>query len=143
MNVEESVLKKIKQAQIADQEGRPQKLVLLITGWNNDISEGAVFYSIDSITIDESGNEILHQTTTRYSALLSLNEQLIHKYGLMRIYRIFPPKKAVGNKDEKFVQTRQKELQQWLSEIAVDEEASTDKLVLDFFKIQTTEQHLQ
>ncbi|XP_006867268.1 PREDICTED: sorting nexin-29 [Chrysochloris asiatica] len=49
----------------------------------------------------------------RYTEFRSLHHKLQNKYPQVRAYN-FPPKKAIGNKDAKFVEERRKQLQNYL-----------------------------
>ncbi|KAG8432943.1 hypothetical protein GDO86_017272, partial [Hymenochirus boettgeri] len=52
----------------------------------------------------------------RYAEFRSLHHKLENKYLLVRNFH-FPPKKAIGNKDAKFVEERRKQLQNYLRNI--------------------------
>ncbi|KAI5940037.1 Sorting nexin-29 [Manis javanica] len=52
----------------------------------------------------------------RYTAFRSLHHKLQNKYPQVRSYN-FPPKKAIGNKDAKFVEERRKQLQNYLRHV--------------------------
>uniref|UniRef100_A0A2K5Q1G3 Sorting nexin 29 n=1 Tax=Cebus imitator TaxID=2715852 RepID=A0A2K5Q1G3_CEBIM len=52
----------------------------------------------------------------RYTELRSLHHKLQNKYPQVRAYN-FPPKKAIGNKDAKFVEERRKQLQNYLRSV--------------------------
>lgn len=52
----------------------------------------------------------------RYTEFRSLHHKLQNKYPQVRAYN-FPPKKAIGNKDAKFVEERRKQLQNYLRSI--------------------------
>ncbi|XP_027694889.1 sorting nexin-29 isoform X1 [Vombatus ursinus] len=68
----------------------------------------------------------------RYAEFRSLHHKLQNKYPQVRAYS-FPPKKAIGNKDAKFVEERRKQLQNYLRNVmnkiiqAVPEFASNPK----------------
>lgn len=68
----------------------------------------------------------------RYTEFRSLHHKLQNKYPQVRAYS-FPPKKAIGNKDAKFVEERRKQLQSYLRSVmnkviqAVPEFASSPK----------------
>uniref|UniRef100_A0A8D0P6I2 PX domain-containing protein n=1 Tax=Sus scrofa TaxID=9823 RepID=A0A8D0P6I2_PIG len=52
----------------------------------------------------------------RYTEFRSLHHKLQNKYPQVRAYN-FPPKKAIGNKDAKFVEERRKQLQTYLRNV--------------------------
>ncbi|XP_074136687.1 sorting nexin-29 isoform X1 [Sminthopsis crassicaudata] len=52
----------------------------------------------------------------RYAEFRSLHHKLQNKYPQVRAYS-FPPKKAIGNKDAKFVEERRKQLQNYLRNV--------------------------
>ncbi|XP_036682088.1 sorting nexin-29 isoform X2 [Balaenoptera musculus] len=52
----------------------------------------------------------------RYTEFRSLHHKLQNKYPQVRAYN-FPPKKAIGNKDAKFVEERRKQLQNYLRSV--------------------------
>ncbi|KAF6127346.1 sorting nexin 29 [Phyllostomus discolor] len=52
----------------------------------------------------------------RYTEFRSLHHKLQNKYPQVRAYN-FPPKKAIGNKDAKFVEERRKQLQNYLRNV--------------------------
>ncbi|XP_053785236.1 sorting nexin-29 isoform X4 [Desmodus rotundus] len=52
----------------------------------------------------------------RYTEFRSLHHKLQNKYPQVRSYN-FPPKKAIGNKDAKFVEERRKQLQNYLRNV--------------------------
>ncbi|XP_072466068.1 sorting nexin-29 isoform X2 [Notamacropus eugenii] len=52
----------------------------------------------------------------RYTEFRSLHHKLQNKYPQVRAYS-FPPKKAIGNKDAKFVEERRKQLQNYLRNV--------------------------
>ncbi|XP_057342904.1 sorting nexin-29 isoform X7 [Manis pentadactyla] len=52
----------------------------------------------------------------RYTEFRSLHHKLQNKYPQVRSYN-FPPKKAIGNKDAKFVEERRKQLQNYLRHV--------------------------
>lgn len=52
----------------------------------------------------------------RYTEFRSLHHKLQNKYPQVRAYN-FPPKKAIGNKDAKFVEERRKQLQSYLRSV--------------------------
>ncbi|XP_076997878.1 sorting nexin-29 isoform X2 [Tamandua tetradactyla] len=52
----------------------------------------------------------------RYTEFRSLHHRLQNKYPQVRAYN-FPPKKAIGNKDAKFVEERRKQLQNYLRSV--------------------------
>jgi hypothetical protein len=81
------------------------------------------------------GVETTTENRYRYSVLLEFNDALIHDYGAIRILRLFPPKKWVGNRQGNFVQQRQDAIQAWLNEIIADQELCDDAKVRAFFKV--------
>ena len=52
----------------------------------------------------------------RYAEFRSLHHKLQNKYQQVRTFN-FPPKKAIGNKDAKFVEERRKQLQNYLRNV--------------------------
>lgn len=88
-------------------------------------------YSIVSCSISPTDSN-LQKFNTRYRALLKLNKQLTTD--LKNDYPEdlkFPPKRIFGNKEEKFLETRQHELSDWINRVS-----KTDKLAKsnDFMK---------
>ncbi|OHS94583.1 PX domain containing protein [Tritrichomonas foetus] len=137
MNLDASVIDAIKEKQL---EGCPvdNKIALIITGHQEDAAAKATFFNTRCYLFDSNGAE---QKTSegryRYSQLLDFNDSLIHDYGAIRLLRTFPPKKWVGNKEGDFVAQRMEALQNWLTELCLDEETAQDKKVLAFFNLNT------
>ncbi|EAX95874.1 PX domain containing protein [Trichomonas vaginalis G3] len=133
MSVEASVQNEIKEKQLA---GCPSenKLSIVITGHRDDATTKATFYNFVATRI-VNGVEKSSQTSYRYSQLLEFNEKLIYNYGAIRLLRVFPPKKFVGNRDGDFVVLRRDAIQEWATELCLDEEVCEDKDVLEFFKL--------
>jgi hypothetical protein len=71
--------------------------------------------------------------------LLEFNDTLIHDYGNIRILRLFPPKKWVGNREGNFVQQRLDAIQKWLNELIEDEELCDDPKFRNFFGVAKPE----
>jgi hypothetical protein len=110
------------------------KISLIITGTADDPAAKATFY-ITQCTVVNGGVESTTENRYRYSALLDFNDSLIHDYGAIRILRLFPPKKWVGNREGNFVQQRQDAIQTWLNELIADEELCDDPKVREYFKV--------
>jgi sorting nexin-25 len=115
------------------------KVALVISSVVDDPVSKATHYVVQSTVVDPDGNERTVEQAYRYSVLLDFNETLIHAYGLIRILKLFPPKKLVGNHDGNFVQQRKDAIQKWMSEIIADEELVDDPKIRAFFQVQLTE----
>jgi hypothetical protein len=112
-----------------------RKVSLVITGCQEDAAAKATFYAIEGTIEQDSGEEKKIEQRYRYSQLFDFNETLIREYGAIRILRLFPPKKLVGNKAGDFVAQRKDYLQKWLAEIVADEELSEASIILQLFKL--------
>jgi hypothetical protein len=110
------------------------KISLVITGAAEDPLAKATFYTTQCTVVND-GAESTTENRYRYSQLLEFNDSLIHDYGAIRILRLFPPKKWVGNREGNFVQQRQDAIQTWLNELIADEELCDDPKVREFFKV--------
>jgi hypothetical protein len=110
------------------------KISIVITGSADDPSTKATFY-LTQCTVVNNAVETTVENRYRYSVLLEFNDSLIHDYGAIRILRLFPPKKWVGNREGNFVQQRQDAIQNWLNELIADEELCDDLKVREFFKV--------
>jgi hypothetical protein len=115
------------------------KVSLVIVNTVDDPASKATFYVIQAIVVDSSGNQQQQEPRYRYSQLLEFNDTLIHDYGAIRILRLFPPKKFVGNKEGSFVQQRKDAIQEWLNEIIADEELVDDAKIRKFFNVALPE----
>jgi hypothetical protein len=111
------------------------KIAIVILNYADDPVAKATFYNTECTFVDENGVEHVSENRYRYSALLDFNETLVHDYGAIRILRLFPPKKWVGNKEGSFVQQRMEQIQKWLTEIVEDEELCEDQKVRDYFHL--------
>jgi hypothetical protein len=111
------------------------KISLIITCTIDDPISKATFY-LTECTVVNNGIPATIENRFRYSQLLEFNESLIKYYGAMRILRLFPPKKWVGNRQGELVKQRQEAIQIWLNEIIADEELCDDPVIRDFFKVQ-------
>jgi hypothetical protein len=114
------------------------KISLVITGATEDPVAKATFY-LTQCTVVNGGVESPTENRYRYSQLLEFNDSLIHDYGAIRILRLFPPKKWVGNREGNFVQQRQDAIQTWLNELIADEELCDDLKIREFFKVAKAE----
>lgn len=87
-------------------------------------------YSVVSCSISPSDSN-LQKFNTRYRALLKLNKQM--STDLKNEYPEdikFPPKRIFGNKEEKFLDTRQQELSDWINKVSkADKLASNDSFL--------------
>jgi hypothetical protein len=110
------------------------KIAIVITGALDDPVTKATFY-LTKCTVLIDGSEQTSENRYRYSQLLDFNDSLIHDYGAIRILRLFPPKKWVGNREGNFVQQRQDAIQTWLNELIADDELCDDLRFRDFFKV--------
>jgi hypothetical protein len=115
------------------------KVSIVITSTVDDPASKATFYVTQCTVVDASGNEQSSEQRYRYSALLEFNDGLLHDYGAIRVLRLFPPKKFVGNKEGNFVQQRKDAIQQWMSEIVADEELIEDPKIRNYFKVALPE----
>ena len=131
MNTDQSVISEIKNLQISGCASK-SKISLVITGFQDDAQAKATFFNVQCTTVDPSGSESTSENRFRYSQLYDLNEKLIHEYGNIRLLRNFPPKKVVG-KNIDFLQQRKEGLQQWMTELILDEEICEEPLVREFF----------
>jgi len=136
MNLDSTEAAAIKAKQY-EQCPAPRKISIVITGFQEDARAKATFFNIDASILLDDGTEKKSDDRFRYSQLLELNESLVQDYGNIRILRLFPPKKFVGNKEGSFVQQRKDALQIWLNELVADEETSVDSKLLAFFKLAT------
>ena len=134
MSVEASVQAEIKEKQLAACPSE-NKITIVITGHHEDAVQKATVFDFVS-TINENGTEKTATTKYRYSRLLTFNEELIKKYGNIRLLRVFPPKKFVGNKEGDFVVMRRDAIQAWATELVTDEEVCEDPDVRKFFTEQ-------
>ena len=135
MNLDQQTVNSMIEAQLASAEGQ-EKITLVITGHQDDAAAKATFFNIQAKKYDTNGSVVkTSEERYRYSQLLEFNDSLILDYGNIRILRLFPPKKWVGNKAMDFVTQRQEALQKWLDELVEDEETSSDPKVLKFFKL--------
>jgi hypothetical protein len=112
------------------------KIALVITG---TVDDGKATFYITQCTVVANGVETSKENRFRYSQLLDFNDTLIHDYGNIRILRLFPPKKWVGNREGNFVQQRLDAIQKWLSEIIEDEELCDDPKLRTFFGVAKPE----
>lgn len=111
------------------------KIAIVIQNYADDPVAKATFYNTQCTRIDANGQEQVTENRYRYSQLLEFNEQLMHDYGAIRILRLFPPKKWVGNRQGDFVQQRMEAIQAWMTELVEDEELCDDPKVRSFFKL--------
>jgi hypothetical protein len=112
------------------------KLSLIITGFQEDAAAKATFFTVEGQVDKDDGTKTTSEGRYRYSQLLELNETLINeKYGAIRLLRLFPPKKFIGNKEGDFVTQRRDALQVWLNELVSDEETCADPRILEYFKL--------
>jgi hypothetical protein len=112
------------------------KISLIITGFQEDAAAKATFFTIEGQLDKDDGTKTTTEGRFRYSQLLEFNEKLINeKYGAIRLLRLFPPKKFIGNKEGDFVTQRRDALQAWLSELVSDEETCADPKIHQFFKL--------
>lgn len=138
MNLEEAQIQEIKEKQLNSCPSN-HKISVVLTGYQDDPVAKATFFNAKCIHVDESGTEHVTDERYRYSQLLEFNERLEQDYGQIRLLRLFPPKKWVGNKEGNFVQQRMEAIQEWLNELVADEETCEDKHVLQFFKLSNAE----
>lgn len=131
MTVDPSVQNEIKEKQLAACPSE-NKISIVITGHRDD---GKVVFYTFQCTRNENGSVKTTECEYRYSALLEFNEKLIYNYGAIRLLRLFPPKKFVGNREGDFVVMRRDAIQEWATELCMDEELCEDKLVLQQFKL--------
>jgi hypothetical protein len=110
------------------------KISIIITSATDDPIAKATFY-VTQCSVINNGTESTTENRYRYSQLLEFNDSLIHDYGAIRILRLFPPKKWVGNREGNFVQQRQDAIQTWLNELIADEELCDDTKIREFFKV--------
>ena len=135
MNLDPATIDAIKEKQLASCPVE-NKIALIITGNQEDAAAKATFYNFRCYLQDSNGSEIkCSEDRYRYSQLLEFNEQLMHDYGAIRLLRLFPPKKWIGNKEGDFVTQRQEAIQNWLNELCEDEETAQDPKILKFFKL--------
>ena len=111
------------------------KIAIVILNYADDPVAKATFYNTQCTRVDASGQEHVTENRYRYSQLLEFNEQLMHDYGAIRLLRLFPPKKWVGNRQGDFVQQRMEAIQAWMTELVEDEELCDDPKVRSFFKL--------
>lgn len=109
------------------------KIALVITNFADDPATKATFYTTQCTRVDENGQEHIEENKYRYSQLLEFNEVLIQNYGAIRLLRVFPPKKWVGNREGNFVQQRMEKIQEWMTELVEDEEICDDQKLREFF----------
>ena len=133
MSVDAATQAAIKEQQLS---GCPseKKIAIVITGNHIDQATKATFYTFQAFK-QTGDNTLTADSSYRYSQLLSFNEELIKNYGNIRLLRVFPGKKWVGNTDADFVSQRQDQIQKWATELVLDEELCEEPLVLKFFKI--------
>jgi hypothetical protein len=113
-----------------------RNISLIITSFQEDAAAKATFFTIEAMLDLDDGTQMKTEGRFRYSQLFDFNEKLINeKYGLIRMLRVFPPKKFIGNKAGDFVAQRRDGLQAWLDELVADEEAAADPLILTFFNL--------
>lgn len=124
----------LKEKQLASCKA-PTKISLVILNYADDPQAKATFYNTQCTLVDENGQEHVKEERYRYSQLLDFNEQLIHDYGAIRLLRVFPPKKWVGNREGDFVQQRMEKIQEWMNELVEDEEICQDGKLRAFFKL--------
>jgi hypothetical protein len=134
MNLDSTEVAELKAKQF-EQCPAEQKVSIIITGFQEDARAKATFFNIEAARLTADGSERKADGRFRYSQLLEFNESLIQDYGAIRILRLFPPKKFVGNKEGSFVQQRKDALQTWLNELVADEETCADPKLLTFFQI--------
>lgn len=135
MNLDSATINSIVEQQLAKCEVS-EKITLVITGHQDDAAAKATFFNIHAKKYDENGTVIKEsEGRFRYSQLLEFNDLLIYNYGNIRMLRVFPPKKWVGNKAMDFVTQRQEQLQKWLNELVEESETCTDQRVLKFFNL--------
>jgi hypothetical protein len=103
------------------------------------VDDGKATFYIAQCTVVANGVESTKKNCFRYSQLLDFNEGLMKDYGAIRILRLFPPKKWVGNHDGNFVQQRLEAIQLWMSELIEDEELCDDQKVRTFFGLTKPE----
>jgi hypothetical protein len=107
------------------------KISLIITGFQEDAAAKATFFTVEGQLDKDDGTKTTSEGRYRYSQLLEFNE----KYGAIRLLRLFPPKKFIGNKEGDFVTQRRDALQLWLNELVSDEETCADRRIREFFKL--------
>jgi hypothetical protein len=112
------------------------KISLVIT---STVDDGKATFYITQCTIVVNGVESTKENRFRYSQLLEFNEALTKDYGAIRILRLFPPKKWVGNREGNFVQQRLDAIQLWMNELIEDEELCDDQKVRNFFGVAKPE----
>ena len=135
MNLDSATVDAIKERQLS-QCPVENKIALVITGHQEDAAAKATFYNFRCYLFDSNGTEQkCSEERYRYSQLLDFNEKLIHDYGAIRLLRLFPPKKWIGNKEGDFVTQRREAIQNWLTEICQDEELAQEPQVLKYFKL--------
>ena len=135
MSLNAETINSITVAQLAACKGQ-EKITLVITGHQDDAAEKATFFNVQAKKYDTSGAVVkTAEGRFRYSQLFDFNERLIFNYGNIRMLRVFPPKKWVGNKAMDFIAQRQEVLQKWLNELVEDEETCADPIILKFFNL--------
>lgn len=128
-------MSEIREGQLSSCVGSP-KIALVIQNSVEDPVAKATFYVTQVTQVEEDGVEHVSEQRYRYSQLLAFNEMLKLEYGEIRIMRLFPPKKWVGNKEGDFVETRQSAIQNWMTALVKDEETCHDPRVREFFQIR-------
>lgn len=124
----------LKERQLATCKSQ-SKIAIVILNYADDPVAKATFYNTQCTRVDANGQEHVTENRYRYSQLLEFNEQLMHDYGAIRLLRLFPPKKWVGNREGNFVEQRMAQIQKWMTEIVQDEELCDDPKVRNFFKL--------
>jgi hypothetical protein len=112
------------------------KISLVIT---STVDDGKATFYVTQCTVVANGLESTKENRFRYSQLLEFNEGLMKNYGAIRIFRLFPPKKWVGNREGNFVQQRLEPIQLWMNELIEDEELCDDQKVRTFFGVTKPE----
>jgi hypothetical protein len=96
------------------------------------------YYTIEANVV-RNGATFTRRDRFRYSQLLELNEALIREWGAIRVLRLFPPKKVVGNREGNFVKQRQSGIQNWLNELNAEEEICDEPALREFFGLTNLE----
>jgi hypothetical protein len=97
------------------------------------------YYSFEC-TVVKNGVTYIRRVRYRYSQLLELNEALMQEWGAIRVLRLFPPKKVVGNREGTFVKQRRAAIQTWLNEIIAEEEICDELVLRGFFGLANVDE---
>ena len=83
-----------------------------------DQEENTYFYTMEIGIEDLSSRTVdVHYVTKRYSSIYNFDREIRKAFKCYKFLLPFPPKKIFGNKNPSFIQKRQEQLQNYLSNL--------------------------